>query len=72
MATKQEAITRTRMTEVEIEKFAARYAKDHDLKGSELAYRFKAVAVKRLATLERQAKRDAEKAKPKGKKATKK
>jgi len=54
---------RTKMSESEIDAFAKRYAKAHDLKGSELTSRFMRVAVTRLAALERDQKKNAKNAK---------
>jgi hypothetical protein len=63
-------ITRKRMTDAEVEKFLAAYAKQHDLKGNELIKRLRHVAATRLAALARYTAKPAQKA-PK-KKAPKK
>lgn len=66
MADKKKAVERTRMSEAQLDQFEKRYMKEHDLKpGKEITQRFREVAIKRLAALERQAARDAAKVKPK-------
>lgn len=70
----KKAVERTRMSEAQLDQFEKRYMKECDLKpGKEITQRFREVAIKRLAALERQATRDAAKVKPKAaKKAAKK
>lgn len=74
MAKEKKTVERTRMSEAQLDQFEKRYAKEHDLKpGKEITQRFREVAIKRLAALERQTTKDAAKVKPKAaKKAAKK
>lgn len=70
MAKKAE-VTRVRMTDAEVEKFLAHYAKQRDLKpGKEFNDAVRRCAATRWAALERNASKAA-KAKPKGKAAKK-
>lgn len=69
MAKAKEAAPRTRMTEAEVTKYLAHYAKDHDLKGKELTEAVSRCAATRWAALERNAaKAKKPAAKKKGKK----
>lgn len=62
---KKVAVTRTRMSDAEVQAYLKRYAKAHDLKGVELTHAKDRCAATRWAALER----NAAKAKPKARKA---
>lgn len=60
--TKTKKVPRTRMSDLEVEKYLKHFSKEHDLKGKELDHAVRRCAATRWAALERNAKKVVKKA----------